>query len=138
MERSLATADGAAAASPRITVTPLHTLPDGEHFGVKIQGLSLGALSEADWELVWVAWLKCEPPAQPNSTAVPDALLTVTDALLVFPDQSLTAAEEVAFYHRFPHRDSTAGTSVRRALLPEAPDIGLVYVVVLTNNADAC
>ena len=80
MERSLATADGAAAASPRITVTPLHTLPDGEHFGVKIQGLSLGALSEADWELVWVAWLKCEPPAQPNSTAVPDALLTVTGA----------------------------------------------------------
>ena len=44
----------------------------------------------------------------------------------MFPGQSLTPAEEVSFYSRFPHRDATAGTSVRRAPLPEAPDIGLV------------
>ena len=94
----------AAAAGPR--VTPLVDHGDGHHLGARVEGLDLAHLSEREWGTVWAAWLRY--------------------ALLVFPDQHLTPAQEVAFYRRFPHLDTAAPASVRRAPLPEAPDIGLV------------
>ena len=97
---------GAAPAAHSIEITPIVELPDGGKFGARVTGLDVARLDDGQWELVWAAWLKY--------------------ALLVFPDQTLTPSEEVAFYQRFPHRDVQAGQSVRRAPIPEAPDIGLV------------
>ena len=100
---------GAAPVAPakeEITVTPLSLLPDGEPFGARITALDVARMDARQWELVWAAWLKY--------------------ALLVFPDQTLSPLDEVAFYQRFPHRNERAPQSVRRSPIPEAPDIGLV------------
>lgn len=87
-------------------ITPIIDLPDGGQFGARVTGLDVAHVDHGQWELIWAAWLQY--------------------GLLVFPDQTLTPREEVAFYHRFPHRDMQAQQSVRRAPIPEAPDIGLV------------
>lgn len=109
-------ASGAAASAWQAgcSITPLVRHADGQEFGARIEGVDLAALDATQWSAIEDAWYRF--------------------ALLVFPAQKLRPADEAAFYRRFRYHDDSAPTSVRRAPIAEAPDIGLIGSAVLRDH----